>query len=151
MQHLGSVAVAGAGLVMIEAAAVEQAGRITHGCLGLYSDANEAALGRVVAACRRFGNTALGLQLAHAGRKGSAHRPWEGIRPLSQEEGAWVTVAPSPIALDEDWPTPRALTAAELDRIGAAFVAATRRAARLWRDLVEEHLLHGYLLHEILF
>src|SRR5260370_40922107 len=150
MQHLGSVAVSGAGVVVVGAAAGGQAGRLTHGCLGLYSDANEAALGRVVAACRRFGNTALGLQLAHAGRKGSAHRPWEGIRPLSQEEGAWVTVAPSPIALDEDWPTPRALTAADLDRIEAAFVAATRRAARLGLDLVEAHCAHGYLLHEFL-
>ncbi len=150
MQHLGSLAVSGAGLVMIEATAVERAGRITHGCLGLYSDANEAALGRVVAACRRFGNTALGIQLAHAGRKGSAHRPWEGIRALSREEGAWVTVAPSPIALDEDWPVPRALAAADLDRIEAAFVAATRRAARLGLDLVEAHCAHGYLLHEFL-
>src|SRR5229473_3602167 len=146
MQHLGSLAVSGAGLVMIEATAVERAGRITHGCLGLYSDANEAALGRVVAACRRFGNTALGIQLAHAGRKGSAHRPWEGIRALSREEGAWVTVAPSPIALDEDWPVPRALAAADLDRIEAAFVAATR----LGLDLVEAHCAHGYLLHEFL-
>jgi len=150
MQHLGSLAVSGAGLLMIEATAVEQAGRITHGCLGLYSDINEAALGRVVAACRRFGNTALGIQLAHAGRKGSAHRPWEGVYPLSQEEGAWVTVAPSPLALDGGWPMPRVLTAADLDRIEAAFVAATRRAARLGLDLVEAHCAHGYLLHEFL-
>jgi 2,4-dienoyl-CoA reductase-like NADH-dependent reductase (Old Yellow Enzyme family) len=150
MQHLGSLAVSGAGLLMIEATAVEQAGRITHGCLGLYSDANEAALGRVVAACRRFGNTALGLQLAHAGRKGSALRPWEGIRALRPEEGGWETLAPSPIALDKDWPTPRALTAADLDQIEAAFVAATRRAARLGLDLIEAHCAHGYLLHEFL-
>src|SRR6185312_15630468 len=128
MQHLGSLAVSGAGLLMIEATAVEQAGRITHGCLGLYSDANEAALGRVVAACRRFGNTKLGIQLAHAGRKGSAQRPWEGGRALRPEDGAWITSAPSPVALDDGWPPPHALTAADLDRIEAAFVAATRRA-----------------------
>jgi 2,4-dienoyl-CoA reductase-like NADH-dependent reductase (Old Yellow Enzyme family) len=150
MQHLGSLSVSGAGLLMIEATAVEQAGRITHGCLGLYSDANEAALGRVVAACRRFGNTALGIQLAHAGRKGSAQRPWEGIHALSKPAGAWITVAPSPIALAEQWPTPHPLAAADLDRIEAAFVAATRRAARLGLDLVEAHCAHGYLLHEFL-
>jgi 2,4-dienoyl-CoA reductase-like NADH-dependent reductase (Old Yellow Enzyme family) len=144
MQHLGSLAVSGAGLLMVEATAVEQAGRITHGCLGLYSDANEVALGRVVAACRRYGNTALGIQLAHAGRKGSAHRPWEGIRPLSEEEGAWVTVAPSPIALDEDWPTPRALTAGARPCRGALrpWLSAARvpladrqqARRRLWRQ-----------------
>lgn len=150
MQHLGSLAVSGAGLLMIEATAVEQAGRITHGCLGLYSDANEAALGRVVAACRRFGNTALGIQFAHAGRKGSAHVPWKGIRALAPEEGAWATLAPSPIALDEGWPVPHALTAAELDRIEAGFVASTKRAARLGLDVIEAHCAHGYLLHEFL-
>ena len=150
MQHLGSLAVSGAGLLMIDATAVERAGRITHGCLGLYSDANEAALGRVVAACRRFGNTRLGIQLAHAGRKGSAQRPFEGGRALRPEDGAWLTLAPSAVALDEGWPAPHALTAADLDRIEAAFVAATQRAARLGLDLVEAHCAHGYLLHEFL-
>ena len=150
MQHLGSLAVSGAGLLMIEATAVERAGRITHACLGLYSEANEAALGRVVAACRRFGNTRLGIQLAHAGRKGSAQRPFEGGRALRPEDGAWLTLAPSAVALDEGWPAPHALTAADLDRIEAAFVAATQRAARLGLDLVEAHCAHGYLLHEFL-
>src|SRR3954453_8070016 len=77
LQHLGSLAVSGAGLVIVEQTAVEPAGRISHGCLGLYSDANEAALARVVDFCRRAGS-ALGIQLAHAGRKGSAKLPWEG-------------------------------------------------------------------------
>jgi 2,4-dienoyl-CoA reductase-like NADH-dependent reductase (Old Yellow Enzyme family) len=148
--HLGSLSVSGAGLLMIEATAVERVGRITHQCLGLYSDANEAALGRVVAACRRYGNTPLGIQLAHAGRKGSAHRPWEGIRPLAASEGAWTTVAPSALALDEGWPVPRALTAEDLDALVAAFVKTTERAARLGLDLLELHCAHGYLLHEFL-
>ncbi len=150
MLHLGTLAVSGAGLVMIEATAVAAAGRITHGCLGLYSDANEAALGRVVAACRRFGNTALGIQLAHAGRKASAKRPWEGIVPLTAAEGAWTTVAPSAVPLDAGWPVPHALAAVELERTVADFVAATRRAARLGLDVVEAHCAHGYLLHEFL-
>jgi 2,4-dienoyl-CoA reductase-like NADH-dependent reductase (Old Yellow Enzyme family) len=148
--HLGSLAVGGAGLLMIEATAVEAAGRISHGCLGLYSDANEAALQRVLAACRRFGNTPIGIQLAHAGRKGSATRPWEGIRALTPAEGGWPTRAPSPLALDEGWPLPQALSLPEIDRLVDAFVAATRRAARLGLDLVELHSAHGYLLHEFL-
>ncbi len=150
MLHLGSLAVGGAGLLMIEATAVEAAGRITHGCLGLYSDANEAALARVVAACRRYGNAPLGIQLAHAGRKGSAMAPWLGIRALEPADGAWQTVAPSALALDERWPTPAALDAAAIDRLVESFVAATRRAARIGLDLVELHCAHGYLLHQFL-
>lgn len=150
MQHLGSLALSGAGLLVIEATAVERVGRITSGCLGLYSDENEAALARVLAACRRYGNTPIGIQLAHAGRKGSATRPWEGIRALTPAEGAWTTVAPSPIPFDEGWPTPQALTEADLDRLVEAFVAAVRRAARLGLDLVELHCAHGYLLHQFL-
>jgi 2,4-dienoyl-CoA reductase-like NADH-dependent reductase (Old Yellow Enzyme family) len=148
--HLGSLGVAGAGLLMIEATAVEADGRITLGCLGLYSEANEAALGRVVAACSRFGNTPLGIQLAHAGRKASATRPWQGIRALTAAEGAWQPVAPSPVPLDQGWPAPRALSSVELDRLVDAFVAATGRAERLGFDLVEVHCAHGYLLHEFL-
>lgn len=150
MQHLGSLAVSGAGLLMIEATAIESRGRITLGCLGLYSDDNEAALRRVIAACRRFGNTPLGLQLAHAGRKGSAQKPWERIRPLAPAQGAWTTVAPSAVPLDDDWPLPHALSITELDRLVEDFVVATRRAMRLGLDLIEVHCAHGYLLHEFL-
>jgi 2,4-dienoyl-CoA reductase-like NADH-dependent reductase (Old Yellow Enzyme family) len=148
--HLGSLALGGAGLLMIEATAVDAPGRITLGCLGLYSDANEAALARVVAACRRFGNTPLGIQLAHAGRKGSATRPWQGIRALTASEGAWPTRAPSAVPLDDGWPAPQAFSAAEIDRLVENFVASTQRAARLGLDLVELHCAHGYLLHEFL-
>ena len=91
LQHLGSLSLSGAGLVIVEQTAVEPTGRITHGCLGLYSDANEAALARVVGFCRRAGSAALGIQLAHAGRKGSAKLPWEGGGPLPPDNGAWTT------------------------------------------------------------
>ena len=148
--HLGSQSLGGAGLLMIEATAVAAVGRISHGCLGLYSDANEAALARVIAACRRFGNTPLGIQLAHAGRKASATRPWEGVRALTPAEGAWRTVAPSALPLDAGWPAPAALDAAALDQLVQSFVAATARAARLGLDVVELHCAHGYLLHEFL-
>lgn len=148
--HLGSLAVGGAGLLMIEATAVEAAGRITLGCLGLYSDANEAALARAIAACRRYGNTPLGIQLAHAGRKGSATPPWQGVRPLGAAEGAWQTVAPSALSFDDGWPQPQALDLPAVDRLVESFVGAARRAARLGLDLVELHCAHGYLLHEFL-
>lgn len=150
MQHLGSLALSGAGLLVIEATAVERIGRITHGCLGIYSDNAEYALGRVIAACRRWGNTPIGIQLAHAGRKASAQRPWEGGGPLSAEQDPWVTVAPSAIPMAENWHTPREATAADLARVRDAFVAATVRAARLGIDVVEAHCAHGYLMHEFL-
>jgi len=150
MLHLGNLAVSGVGLLMIEATAVERIGRITHGCLGLYSDNCELALAEVVAACRRWGNAPLGIQLAHAGRKGSAQRPWEGGASLKPHEDAWETVAPSPIPMAEGWATPREATLADLARIRDAFAEATRRAARIGLDLVEAHCAHGYLLHEFM-
>ena len=150
MLHLGNLAVSGVGLLMIEATAVERIGRITHGCLGLYSDNSELALAEVVAACRRWGNAPLGIQLAHAGRKGSAQRPWEGGASLKPHEDAWETVAPSPIPMAEGWATPREATLADLARIRDAFAEATRRAARIGLDLVEAHCAHGYLLHEFM-
>jgi 2,4-dienoyl-CoA reductase-like NADH-dependent reductase (Old Yellow Enzyme family) len=150
LQHLGSLSLSGAGLVIVEQTAVEPAGRISHGCLGLYSDASEAALARVVGFCRRAGSAALGIQLAHAGRKGSAKLPWEGGGPLSREAGAWRTAAPSAIPFDNRWPTPEALDDAGMARIRDAHVAAARRAERLGFDLVELLAAHGFLLHGFL-
>src|ERR1044071_4090841 len=89
LQHLGSLSLSGAGLVIVEQTAVEPAGRITHGCLGLYSDANAAALARIVGFCRRAGSAALGIQLAHSGRKGSAKLPWEGGGALQIGRATW--------------------------------------------------------------
>ncbi|HKX11488.1 MAG TPA: NADH:flavin oxidoreductase/NADH oxidase [Stellaceae bacterium] len=148
--HLGSFAISGAGLLMIEATGVERPGRISHGCLGLYSDSNELALAHVLAVCRQIGNVPIGIQLGHAGRKASAQRPWEGGRSLKPEQDSWPTVAPSAIPLDAGWQTPREATNADLARIKAAFVDATRRAHRLGLDLVEAHCAHGYLLHTFL-
>ena len=104
--HLGSLALSGAGLLCIEATAVEAAGRITPNCLGLYSDANEAALERILGTCRRWGTAKLGIQLAHAGRKASSEVPWAGGNPLSAAEGAWPRDGASPIPFSPEWPTP---------------------------------------------
>jgi len=151
MMHLGTLANSGADLLIIEATGVEPEGRITHGCLGLYSDENERALKRVVDACRRFGSAKIGIQLGHAGRKGSCNRPWEGKAnggPLN--ENAWQTKAPSAMPFADGWHVPAAMTAQALDELIAAFVAATRRADRLGLDLIEIHGAHGYLLHQFL-
>lgn len=150
MIHLGSLSLSGAGLLMLEMTQVEAAGRISLGDLGLYSDANEAALGPVLAACRRYGSTRLGIQIGHAGRKAAVSPPWKGGKPLRPEEGAWTTIAPSAIPFDQGYATPKAASHDDIERLIAAFVAATRRAARLGFDLVEAHNAHGYLLHEFL-
>jgi len=124
-------------MLVVEMTAVTPEGRITPACLGLYSDANEAGLERIVATCRRWGNSRLGIQLAHAGRKASVHVPWQGGKSLSAAEGAWQGVAASAIAFDDDWPEPQALDEEGLARIRDAFAAAARRADRLGFDLVE--------------
>ncbi|MGB9149460.1 MAG: NADH:flavin oxidoreductase/NADH oxidase [Burkholderiales bacterium] len=151
MLHLGTLAVSGAGLLMLEATAVEPIGRIGRGCLGLYSDENQAALARVLKACRTYGNTPIGIQLAHSGRKGSVHAPWQkGPPSLRADQGAWQTIAPSALPMADGWHTPLAMTRADMDRVRQAFLAAARRADKLGFDLVELHAAHGYLLNEFL-
>jgi 2,4-dienoyl-CoA reductase-like NADH-dependent reductase (Old Yellow Enzyme family) len=150
LAHLGMLANSGAALLVIEATGVERRGRISHGCLGLYSDDCEAALARLIAHCRRYGTAKLGIQLAHAGRKASAQRPWEGGKPLRAGDDPWETIAPSAIAFGADWHVPRAMTSADMERVRDSFVAAARRAIRVGIDAIELHGAHGYLLHSFL-
>ena len=151
LQHLSQLAYSGAGLVMVEATAVERRGRITHGDLGLYSDDNEAALGRVVRAARRLaGPTKFGIQIGHAGRKASTRLPWEGGAPLAPHEDAWQTVSASASPFGDDWHIPRALEAGEIESVIQAFVQAAQRAVRIGFDVIEIHSAHGYLLHQFL-
>ncbi len=151
-QHLPALGLGGAGLVMTEATHVERRGRITHGCLGLYSDDNEAALARVLTAARRVatGATRFGIQLAHSGRKGSVTRPWQGGGPLPETQDPWVAVAPSAEAFKAGWAIPEALDEAGIERTIMAFVQAAERAARIGFDVVELHAGHGYLIHQFL-
>ncbi|MFL5045123.1 MAG: oxidoreductase, partial [Xanthobacteraceae bacterium] len=128
LTHLGMLANSGAALVVVEATHVERHGRITHGCLGLYSDACEATLHRVIDHCRNIGTTKFGIQIAHSGRKGSARRPWEGGQPLQASEDPWETIAPSAIPFGPDWHVPRAMTRDDMTRVREAFVAAAQRA-----------------------
>ncbi|MEO8080238.1 MAG: oxidoreductase, partial [Caldimonas sp.] len=149
--HLGHLALSGAGLLIVEATAVSAEGRITAGDLGLYSDANEEALARVLAAVRAYSPVAIGMQLAHAGRKASSRAPWEGGAQVALgEPGAWRAVAPSavPHAPQED--APAALDDAGLQKVRDDFAATARRAARLGLDGLEIHAAHGYLLHQFL-
>ena len=152
IQHLSTLGFSGAGLVMVEATGVERRGRISHGCLGLYSDGNEAALSHVIAIARRnAGPTRFGIQLAHAGRKASTRFPWATpAGPLHANEDPWPTIGPSALGFDEGWPAPRALDKAGMQAVIDAFAAAARRAARIGFDLVELHGAHGYLMHEFL-
>ncbi|HVZ50621.1 MAG TPA: NADH:flavin oxidoreductase/NADH oxidase, partial [Pseudolabrys sp.] len=145
--HLGMMANSGAALVVVEATHVERRGRITHGCLGLYNDDNEAALARVLSSARRAGSAKFGIQLAHSGRKGSAQKPWEGVTSLKPEDDPWETIAASPIPFGEGWQTPREATEADMNRVRDAFVNAAKRALRLGLEEIELHLAHGYLLH----
>ncbi len=148
--HLGMLANSGAGLVVVEATHVERHGRISHGCLGLYSDSNEAALARVIAHCKRIGTAKLGIQLAHAGRKASAQRPWEGGGALPAGDDPWQTIAPSALPFGPNWHVPREATLEDIARVREAFVASARRAVRIGFDLIELHFAHGYLAHEFL-
>jgi 2,4-dienoyl-CoA reductase-like NADH-dependent reductase (Old Yellow Enzyme family) len=139
-----------AGLVITEATHVSAIGRISRRCLGLYSDKNESTIKHVVDFCRRHGVAKLGIQLAHAGRKGSAHTPFEGGKALAPDEGAWTTVAPSALPYGPGWHVPQALTKEGMREVKQQFVDAARRAERIGFDLVELHVAHGYLLHEFL-
>jgi 2,4-dienoyl-CoA reductase-like NADH-dependent reductase (Old Yellow Enzyme family) len=150
IMHLGQFAVGGAGLIFVEATGVEAAGRISPGCTGLYSDANEAAMARVVAFCREHGHARMGIQLGHAGRKASTRVPWERGPALTSAEGGWETSAPSALAFNPNYTTPKALDADGLARVKAAFVQATHRANRAGFDVIEIHGAHGYLIHQFL-
>ena len=152
LHHWMSLAISGAGMITIEATGVERHGRITHGCLGMYSEHNEAAAGRALAAARRVApaGTRFGIQLGHAGRKASVHRPWQGGGPLRAEEDAWQAVAPSAIPFAPDWPVPQELDENGIQRLISAWANAAERAVRAGFDFIEIHGAHGYLLHEFL-
>ncbi|MEO6361993.1 MAG: NADH:flavin oxidoreductase/NADH oxidase [Caldimonas sp.] len=149
--HLGQLALSGAGLLIVEATAVSATGRITAGDLGLYDDACEAALARVLAAVRAHSAIPMAIQLAHAGRKASSRAPWRGGAqvPLGEAD-AWQALAPSPLPHKPGEQPPLALDAAGLRQVRDDFVATARRAVRLGFAGIELHAAHGYLLHEFL-
>lgn len=147
--HLGSRAVGGAGLVMVEATAVSPEGRISPDDSGIWSDSHAEAFAPIASFIREQGAVA-GIQLAHAGRKGSCSLPWLGGGPLGMEACGWQPLAPSAEPFDIGHPVPRALTLDEMDEVEAQFCAAARRALAAGFQVVEVHMAHGYLLHEFL-
>ena len=152
--HLGRFALGGAALVFVEATGVEARGRISPGDTGIWNDAQARALARIAEFLKANG-AAAGIQLAHAGRKGSTRRPWDGGVELNAEdaakgEPAWETLSPSAIPFSDTYPKPRAMNAADMAEVIIAFREAARRANDAGFDVVEIHAAHGYLLHEFL-
>lgn len=149
--HLGQLSISGAGMLVIEATATSPEGRITPGCLGLYSDANEAALARVLAAVRAHSDIPVAMQIGHAGRKASSHEPWNGGMLIAQgEPGAWLPSGPSALShLPGEAPV-HAMSVDEIKGVIAQFAATAQRADRLGIDALELHGAHGYLLHSFL-
>lgn len=149
--HWGTLAGSGAALLLIEATAVAPEGRITYGDLGLYSDANERALGAALDGVRACSDMPIGIQLGHAGRKASCEVPWRGGHQIAPTDiGGWQTVAPSAVPVHERDHAPAMLDRKDLTRIRNAFVAAAGRADRLGLAAIQLHFAHGYLVHQFL-
>ena len=147
--HLGSRAVGGAGLVMVEASAVEARGRISPSDSGIWKDDHIPPLARIAAFLREQG-AAAGVQLAHAGRKASVKRPWEGGAAIPESMGGWKTIAPSAIPFRPEDPAPEELSEAGMETVVSAFAAAAGRALEAGFQVLEIHAAHGYLIHQFL-
>jgi 2,4-dienoyl-CoA reductase-like NADH-dependent reductase (Old Yellow Enzyme family) len=149
LQHLGCRAVGGAGIVFTEVTHVEPRGRISPYCLGLWNDGQRDAFARIVRFVKAQG-AAAGIQIGHAGRKGSVARPWDGGKPLTPEQGGWQAVAPSPLAFGDGYQVPLEMDRKTIDGTLKLFAENTRRAREAGFDVIEIHSAHGYLIHEFL-
>ncbi len=148
-QNLASRAAGGAGIVFVEMTNVEARGRITAGCMGLWSDAQRDALARIARFVKSQGAVA-GIQLAHAGRKASTARPWEGGKGLKPEQGGWPIIGPSAVPFGEGSPMPQEMDEKAIADIVSKFAASTRRARDAGFDVIELHGAHGYLISSFL-
>jgi 2,4-dienoyl-CoA reductase-like NADH-dependent reductase (Old Yellow Enzyme family) len=149
VQHLGARAVGGAGVVFTEATHVSALGRITPGCLGLWDDAQQAHLTRLVEVIE-MGGAVAGMQIAHAGRKASSNRPWQGGAPIPVSEGGWVPWGPSALPFSDKSTTPHAMSVADIETVIGQFRASARMARKAGFKIIEVHAAHGYLLHSFL-
>lgn len=149
LAHLGQLAVSGAGLLITEAAAVDPRGRISPGCLGIWSDEHVAGYRRIIDFARTHGRTKMGIQLGHSGRKGSVSQSWFGQKSLADEDGGWEIFNPSPLAYPGR-KTPTQISRETLDEVVGQFADAARRSHEAGFDLIELHAAHGYLIHAFL-
>ena len=147
--HYGARMIGGVGLLMLESTAVSASGRITHGCLGLWNAEQAQALGRLVATAHEL-SVPIGVQLNHAGRKGSVYAPWGGGKALQTCDDSWPVVAPSAMKQSEGFPMPREISRDEIAAVVDQFAAAALRAVQAGFDVVELHVAHGYLLHQFI-
>jgi 2,4-dienoyl-CoA reductase-like NADH-dependent reductase (Old Yellow Enzyme family) len=147
--HLGSRAVGGAGLVIMEATAVSPEGRISPSDAGIWSDAHAESYKRITTFIKSQGAVA-GIQLAHAGRKASTAEPWNGGKVVDEGYGGWETVAPSAAAFADDYPMPREMSKEDIEKATSDFVAAAKRSVEAGFETIEIHAAHGYLFHEFL-
>jgi anthraniloyl-CoA monooxygenase len=147
--HLGSRAIGGAALVFTEMTDISREGRITHGCAGMYGDEHAKAWARIVAFVHANSKAKIGMQLAHAGRKGSCTLPWEGDAPLRGKD-QWQTLGPSAKPFGPGWPAPREMSRADMEMVTSQFVAAAKRCEAAGFDVIELHMAHGYLLSSFL-
>ena len=151
-QHLMQLGYSAAGLIMVEATAVEKIGRITHNCVGIYNNKcifslkKNLQLAKSVASNKSY----FGIQLAHAGRKASTQRPWEGRSALTKKEKPWKTICPSPIPFQKTWHVPQEMKLSDIERVKKQFISASLKAVEIGFDLIEIHGTHGYLLHQFL-
>jgi len=147
-QHLGKLALSGAGKMMIESTAINKTGKITHKDLCLFNDAHEKNFKRLVKFIKNISNIKVGIQISHAGRKGSAYVPWERANTPLKNKKKWKTVAPSSVKKDKDWPIPNELSIKKINKLKIDFKNCSIRAKKVGFDCLEIHMAHGYLLHE---
>jgi 2,4-dienoyl-CoA reductase-like NADH-dependent reductase (Old Yellow Enzyme family) len=147
--HLGSRAVGGAGLVMVEATGVSPEGRISPGDTGIWSDDHASAF-RPIASFIKSQGAVAGIQLAHAGRKASTDVPWRGGKPLKESEGGWQPLAPSALPFAEGHPMPLEMSLKDIEEVAQQFADAAQRSLDAGFEVIEIHMAHGYLLHEFL-
>jgi len=151
-QHLMQLGYSAAGLIMVEATAVEKIGRITHNCVGIYDNKCIVSLKKNLQLAKSVApnKSCFGIQLAHAGRKASTQRPWEGRSALTKGEKPWKTISPSPIPFQETWHVPEEMKLSDIERVKKKFISASLKAVEIGFDLIEIHGTHGYLLHQFL-
>ena len=149
LQHYSRFAFSGLGAAFIEATGVSPEGRIGHGCTGIWSDDHVDGLSKIAKVFKEY-NCVSGIQLAHAGRKASFLRPWDGASPIIKDDGiepAWQTIGPSAIPINEKSPVPKEMTLDDIVKVRNEFKEGAQRADKAGFDIIEIHGAHGYLLH----